>query len=369
MRGLRLYLAPFAPDTSGAAAVFFAMGALVVILDAGGCAGNICAFDEPRWGDFARKNPAFAPSAIFSAGLRDMDAIMGRDELLINKLAAAAQEIKATFVALIGTPVPSVIGTDLLSLKHLIEKKIGLPTVVTETDGTKHYDEGISRALIALLKTFAPPRPNFSAETKLPSAGVVGLWGVTPLDVTRGTLKRLRSDLTQNGWSKVVACGIDDGIQGIALATRAERNLVLTAAAIPAARYLERTLQVPFALCSPYAADVLPKIMGDAHVSRRAAETWQRILIVGEQIQSNALREELQKELPHVTVVCGTWFMQHAEYAEPQDVIFREESVWQDFVRQGDFDCIIADVEFKKALPFYEKIFVDWPHYAVSGQR
>ena len=62
MKGLRKYIAPFAPDQSGATAVFCELGGLVIILDAGGCAGNVCGFDEPRW--FASK------SAIFSAGLR-----------------------------------------------------------------------------------------------------------------------------------------------------------------------------------------------------------------------------------------------------------------------------------------------------------
>ena len=79
MKGLRKYLAPFAPDQSGASAVLSDLGGIIVICDAGGCAGNICGFDEPRW--FMKK------SAIFSAGLRDMDAILGRDDRLVEKLA------------------------------------------------------------------------------------------------------------------------------------------------------------------------------------------------------------------------------------------------------------------------------------------
>ena len=35
MKGLRLYLAPFAPDDSGAASVLYPLGGLVVICDAG----------------------------------------------------------------------------------------------------------------------------------------------------------------------------------------------------------------------------------------------------------------------------------------------------------------------------------------------
>ena len=78
MRGLLKYLAPFAPDQSGACGVLYELGGILVICDAGGCTGNVCGFDEPRW--FLEK------SRIFSAGLRDMDAILGKDDLLAKKL-------------------------------------------------------------------------------------------------------------------------------------------------------------------------------------------------------------------------------------------------------------------------------------------
>ena len=103
MRGLRKFLTPFAPDQSGAVSVFYEFGGIIVICDAGGCTGNICGFDEPRW--FESK------SALFSAGLRDMDAILGRDDRLVAKLADAATKLDAKFAAIIGTPVPAVIGT------------------------------------------------------------------------------------------------------------------------------------------------------------------------------------------------------------------------------------------------------------------
>ena len=49
MRGLRKYLTPFAPDQSGAVSVLYELGGIIVVCDAGGCTGNICGFDEPRW--------------------------------------------------------------------------------------------------------------------------------------------------------------------------------------------------------------------------------------------------------------------------------------------------------------------------------
>ena len=138
MKGLRKYIAPFAPDQSGATAVFCELGGLVIILDAGGCAGNVCGFDEPRW--FESK------SAIFSAGLRDMDAILGRDDKLVEKISKACEKIDGNFVAVIGTPVPAVIGTDYSALKRMIEKKTGFPTVRVDTNGMELYDDGVKKA-------------------------------------------------------------------------------------------------------------------------------------------------------------------------------------------------------------------------------
>ena len=117
MRGLRKYLTPFAPDQSGAVSVLYEFGGIIVICDAGGCTGNICGFDEPRW--FESK------SALFSAGLRDMDAILGRDDRLVAKLADAVTKLDAKFAAIIGTPVPAVIGTDYHALKRMTEKAVG----------------------------------------------------------------------------------------------------------------------------------------------------------------------------------------------------------------------------------------------------
>ena len=111
MKGLRKVLTPFAPDQSGAVGVLYEFGALIVVIDAGGCTGNICGFDEPRW--------QVSSSAVFSAGLRDMDAILGRDELLVKKIAKAHEAIDVKFTALVGTPVPAVIATGFFDCSYL----------------------------------------------------------------------------------------------------------------------------------------------------------------------------------------------------------------------------------------------------------
>ena len=185
MRGLRKYLTPFAPDQSGAVSVLYELGGIIVICDAGGCAGNVCGFDEPRW--FEQK------SAVFSAGLRDMDAILGRDDRLVAKLVDAAEKVEAGFAAVIGTPVHAVIGTDYQALKRMCEKKTDLPVLAVNTDGMELYDGGERKAYLELFKVFA--REKLPVET-----GRVGILGMTPQDVSDlKAADKVREELKKEG--------------------------------------------------------------------------------------------------------------------------------------------------------------------------
>ena len=90
MKGFLKYLSPFAPDNSGVVSALFELGGLIAICDAGGCTGNVCGFDEPRW--FTMR------SAVFSTGMRDMDAILGRDKQLVEKSTTGWMEDNAAQV-------------------------------------------------------------------------------------------------------------------------------------------------------------------------------------------------------------------------------------------------------------------------------
>ena len=355
MKGLRLFLPPFAPDDSGAASVFYPLGGLVIICDAGGCAGNICGFDEPRWEGTGES------SAVFSAGLRDMDAILGRDERLIEKLEWAAEQLEPAFAAIIGTPVPAVIGTDYLGLKRLAERRIGLPVVTVDTDGTKLYDEGIGKAYLGLFKTFA------GKEASAPD-GTIGILGATPMDFPLdASWEKFRRQLLAEDWKRVDIYGIDKGIESFRHTASNSRNLVVSAAGLTAARYLEQRFGTPFDIFYPFAAEELRQAIDRS--GKLISLDWKRILILHEQFHANALRQELRQFLPHSRIVCGTWFRQHESQREEQDMLFREEENFQMYVKEQGFDCILGDRDFLRALPFYHGDFIDLPHFAVSGSR
>lgn len=341
MKGLRLYLPPFAPDDSGAAAILRELNALTVIIDAGGCAGNIAGFDEPRT----------TQAAVFSAGLRDMDAILGRDDNLIAKIASALKSLSPDFVALIGTPVPAVIGTDYNALCRVIEKKLQIPAVAMDTDGTRLYDEGMSKAYLNLFKKFTKENEHQN--------DAIGILGASHLDFPLNTKwENLKKNF--NKYDDFLFYGISGGIDAFKRAAEVKKNIVVSVSGLAAAKYLKERFNIPFEIYSP---------TSDDEISKTTNITASKILIIHEQFHANALRNILRKNNPDAKIIVGTWFLSHREYEETDDVYFDDEEDFIQYVKSENFDAILADKLFLRALPFYKGEWVHLHHFAVSGSE
>ena len=343
MRGLRKYLTPFAPDQSGAVSVLYELGGIIVICDAGGCTGNVCGFDEPRW--FERK------SAVFSAGLRDMDAILGRDDRLVAKLVDAAEKVEAGFAAVIGTPVPAVIGTDYQALKRMCEKKTDLPVLAVNTDGMELYDGGERKAYLELFKVFA--REKLPVET-----GRVGILGMTPQDVSDlKAADKLREKFKSQG-HQAVCYGMGDGLDEVKKASSVEKNIVVSPAALECARYLEKTFGTPYAVGYPLVEELVPDM----------EYAGKKILIVQQQVMAGSIREELQKRGADGEITVASWFSMEKDLLEEGDVPLKDEEDYMDLVEKGRYDVIFADPCMKRMVKTFSGVFVDAVHFAVSGK-
>lgn len=351
VRGLRRALTPFAPDQSGAIAVLYGLGGMSVVVDAGGCTGNICGFDEPRWFE--------GRDAVFSAGLRDMDAILGRDDLLVEKLADAAAQAGASFATLVGTPVPAVIGTDLHAVARMVERRVGLPCLAVETDGMALYDKGAEKAYRALLEAFAGRDAGGGDDPAAAEVepGLIGVLGATPLDLTDPTTgERLAAHLRGQGWRRVVCFGMGACLDDVRAAGRAERNLVVAPAGLAAAWWLQRRFGTPFDVDFPLADRLLPAVDW----------TGRRVLVVHQQVMADALRRRL---LGHgaASVTTATFFCQPSEATREGDHSLREEGDVARAVASMGADVILADRVLRPLVPDFSGDFFDMPHFALSG--
>ena len=118
--------------------------------DGSGCTGNYTRYDEPRW--FGSR------SGIYCSGLREIDAVLGNDEKLIEKMIYAAKDMKPDILGLIGSPVPMVIGTDMKGIAAELEERTGIVSIGVDTTGTDYYDKGAYLVSIELLKRFTKPQ-------------------------------------------------------------------------------------------------------------------------------------------------------------------------------------------------------------------
>ncbi len=368
MKGLRKYLTPFAPDQSGAVSMCYALGGMVVIVDAGGCAGNICGFDEPRWqpdyltGDGIKTKQTASGDvprvgAVFSAALRDMDAILGRDEFLIKKVVDTSNKIDVNFIALIGTPVPAVIGTDLQALCRMAYRKTGLPCIGISTDGMHLYDRGIEDTLLELMKTFA-------GDSEGPCEGYCGVLGLNPLDLYDPKwMEEVRSSLAGQGWNHVLLHTMSGGLDTLKMAGRAIKNYVVSPAGLSAAKYLEKEFGTPYEIAFP--AD--PMILLEEDPQPEDTD-YKKILVVHQQVLANSIRTSLKERGAGAEITAATWFEFRPELSLEGDVKLNEEDDFTDLVRDNDWDLIIADPTLRPMAKDYGGRWIDAYHFAVSGQ-
>lgn len=355
VRGLWKGLTPFAPDQSGAASVFYELGGILVICDAGGCTGNVCGFDEPRW--FGER------SAIFSAGLRDMDAILGRDDRLVAKLTDAAEKIDANFAAVIGTPVPAVIATDYRALQRMCEKKTNLPILTVDTNGMELYDVGEEKAWLTLFKTFAgkevASQKEASEEDDSSKKMKIGVLGLTPHDVSDLNIEeKFRKSENEN--THYICYGMRAGIDKVKTAGLADKNLVVAPAALETAKYLEKEFGTPYEVGYPFVDELIPELGYER----------KKILIIHQQVIANAIRQEIRtrSDEQNTEVTVASWFMMKSELSEEGDLSLKEEMDYCKLVQNGNYDIVFADENMRGLVPGFKGTFVNVRHFAVSGK-
>ena len=380
--GYRRFTTPFAPDQSGAVSVLYDMNGICVICDAGGCTGNICGFDEPRW--FGTQ------SAVFSAGLRDMDAILGRDDKLVEKLADTAKQIPAAFASIVGTPVPAVIGTDYRALCRMASRKTGLPVIGVNTDGMEYYDRGIEKTYLALLDAFSKgvsPQGVDQADKVPEKERIIGIWGYSPLDFA-GILSEedLRAWAEEQGYTKMICCGAGTGVDDLQKIGRAEKNIVLSPAGTAAAKWLQKEYGTPWSYFIPDAEKIFDRFcsadMAESQKSPVSAQIRDKkacmvkeddagrpatVLVLHQQVLADTICRLLRSR--GIEADTAGFFMMNKDLLRDTDSLLREETDLRKLVLQKGYDTVIADRSLMPLLEGLPVRLLHLPHFAVSGEQ
>lgn len=114
---------PYASDYTGVAASLYDLDGITVFCDAGCCTDHYVLNDEPRW----RRRPGLC----FSTHLRSTEAVLGSDRALVDRVCAYIGDVGRTLplVAVLGTPVPGILGTDVEGIAAEIEMRASIPAL------------------------------------------------------------------------------------------------------------------------------------------------------------------------------------------------------------------------------------------------
>ncbi|MDE6776340.1 MAG: oxidoreductase [Oscillospiraceae bacterium] len=353
-------ISTYTADVSGVCSALFELGGMSVIHDASGCNSTYNTHDEPRWYDY--------DSMVFLSGISEMEAIMGDDEKLIQDIISATEQLSPKFVAIAGTPIPMMIGTDFRAIASVIEKQTGIPAFGLATNGMHTYVQGISIALEALAKKFVV---NPVEKTKNLS---VNLLGVTPLDFSINNSVQHMREILENNQIQVISCwSMGDNLEQLQLAPSASLNLVVSYAGLGVAKYLKTKFNMPYLIARPYGkkftSEIIREIKNFANVKNPVLFQENRlqnakIITIGEGVSTGSLAKALELETSKaVKSVIATEFEQ--TMLAHNDIIARDESELIPILKQAEI--IIADPLYQSICPKSSK-FIPLGHEGFSGR-
>ena len=389
----------YTADVSGVCSALYELGGMTVMHDPSGCNSTYNTHDEIRWYD--------QDSLIFISGLTEIDAIMGNDRKFIDDIEHAARELRPNFIALAGSPIPFMNGTDFPAIARVIEAETGIPTFSVPTNGMHDYVYGAGIALEKIAERFAGKTEiendtqkrtsaDKSAETettddsRFPDSVVnmnpkkkekrsgrsVNLLGVTPLDFgPQKNVEIMKENLHNYGWNVLSAWAMGDTLETLQQAETADVNLVVSAVGLRAARVLQEKFGTPYVIGTPneWLAETISEALEEAaeqQTDRKIVYLQNRmqkeaeITLIGEPVTMGSLAAGIEKKYGHsVRVFCP--LKECENLVGEKDAIVLGEEAMEEALR--DAKIIVADPLYKPICPA-KCTFYELPHVAFSGR-
>ena len=350
-------ISTYSADVFGVCSALFELGGMCVMHDASGCNSTYSTHDEPRWYDM--------DSMVYISAISELEAVMGDDEKLIGDICDAASRFRPRFIAIAGTPIPTMIGFDFKAVASLIEHRTGIPTFGFPTTGMNTYIHGASMALRGIADRFVK-----DAERIHNGVNVLGL---TPLDFSvNGADRSICHYLEDMGFSVVSRWAMGADLDELTRAAQAGVNLVASAAGFGAAELLKERFGIPYVVGLPIGENQKERLSRLLHVAAETGENQicraggldARIAVIGEGVTSLALTNSVEWETGRgAKVLCATECP--PGILRPGDALTPDED---DILSALDgVKTVIADPLYAPILP-KDVRFIPLPTEAFSGR-
>lgn len=290
------------------------------------------------------------------------DVVSGTRQKVLDTFEELQQRYHASFVLLSAGPCSAMIGTDLDEAAEQITKESGLPAIAVKLSGHKTYDEGISETLYGMASLLC--------EEQGTIPGSVNLLGANTFDLQTEMPEQIRGWFEAQGIHVIANFGGKETAENIKKAPAAAMNVVLTVSGLKAAKYLYQQFGTPYLAMAPFGKKwcelLLEGIQNKEQPKAHASMVGDaQVLIIGEQLMANAIRETLTREYGMERVQVATFYKLARELAEPQDVRIRDEEEAQELLGKSCFRLVIADPLLRLLAPNEVK-WVDLPHNVFS---
>lgn len=276
---------------------------------------------------------------------------MGDDEKLIGDIVAAAEDLKPKFIAVAGTPIPTMTGFDFTAVAELIEQRTGIPSFGFPTTGMNTYVHGASMALEALARRFVT---RDAVKTEELSANILGL---TPLDFTvNGSDSAIASFLEDAGYRVLSRWAMGSTLEEMAKAGSAHVNLVVSSTGLGAAKALQERFGTPYVVGVPMGREYAALLRGALQTAAATGEnqfpacelTGGDAMIIGEAVTSVSLASAMELTAGvSVRVLCPTECEAGILRAKDRKLRYEEE-IEQEL---GSAKTVIADPLFRPICP------------------
>ena len=379
MKQIASRISIYSADAFGICSALYELGGLCVMHDASGCNSTYNTHDEPRWYDF--------DSMVYISGLSEMEAIMGDDQKFIDDIVYTAKELNPNFIAMAGTPIPTMIGTDFKAIANIIEKETNIPTFGFDTTGMHSYVSGAYKAFEALAKRFLKRNDKESRAEQKESVDKEGrehqnsrikvnILGVTPLDFSiNKSVEAMVDLLKENNFEVISTWAMGSSLEYIKNAGDADVNLIVSYSGMGAAKYMYENLDIPYVVGTPFGKEFAKKVIEDLKevkstkenkisYDNRKIDKDAEITIVGESIMSESLAYAITKEKNKTVNVISSLETDEKLLLEGDKIAMFEDDIEKCLKNSK---TIIADPLFRPICPI-DSTFISLPHEAFSGR-
>lgn len=368
MKGLYRKLAPFTPDSAGAAAVFADLPALIIPLDMNGTVSTF----RNRVG----VQPESGVRVCSALGSREMGYVLGDLEDFARECLGLMERFEHEFTVLLHGPVSAMTGVDVRALAQLLEERTGTPVVAVDCSGNGTYEKGLAAALAVAFERVrgacGSARGDDAHGRPPVREGTCNLLGINSVDHNDPALRELlaRRACDAVGMDAVGIWGCRDGWREWERAGEAQLNIVCSTSALGLARSMQAAWGTPYRFIDEVLASAGGGSDGVDDGGARTAGVGggnnsgaRRVLVMGEQLLANIARAEVER-IGHAASV-GTFFKLLRERAREDDVRVESERAFEELLRSGAYDAVLADPALAPCVPEGVRL-VEFEHSAVA---